>query len=228
MQAVDSPLLQGARVKIFLGEFGSGKTELAVNYALQIKALGCKTAIVDIDLVKPCFRTRENRKLLEKNEIEVVAPEQRLENADLPVLPHNLTRVLSQQDYQVVMDVGGGKAAIVLGQFSKLFASNPYQAMLVVNTCRPFTSTVAAIVELFHCIEHASRLKITGIISNTNLAGGTNEQHIQTGLAIAEAASAELAVPIHSVVIPEWLAGKVSTHYPIFVLKPYTQYPWMV
>ncbi|HWR42531.1 hypothetical protein [Sporomusa sp.] len=227
MQDTDSPLIQGARIKIFLGEFGSGKTELAVNYALQIKGLGFKTAIVDIDLVKPYFRTRENRSLLEKNGIEVVAPEQRLESADLPVLPHNLTRVLSQPDYQVVMDVGGGNAATVLGQFNELFINNPYQAMLVVNTCRPFTSTAAAIVELFHCIEHVSRLKIAGIISNTNLAGATTEQHIQAGLAVTEVAAAQLALPIHCVVIPEWLSGKVNTRYPIFILKPYTQYPWI-
>jgi hypothetical protein len=227
MQDADIPLIQGPRVKIFMGEFGSGKTELAVNYALQIKGLGFNTAIVDIDLVKPYFRTRENRSLLEKNGIEVVAPDQRLESADLPVLPYNLTRVLSQQEYQVVMDVGGGNAATVLGQFNELFTNNPYQAMLVVNTCRPFTSTAAAIVELFHCIEHASRLKIAGIISNTNLAGATTEQHIQAGLAITEVAAAHLALPIYCVVIPEWLEGKVSTRYPIFKLKPYTQYPWI-
>ncbi|TWH51965.1 hypothetical protein [Sporomusa sp. KB1] len=229
MQQSNSPFINDRRVKIFLGEFGSGKTELAINCAMQMKSLGFKTAIVDIDLVKPYFRTRESRSLLEKNGIEVVAPEQRWESADLPILPDNFTRVMEQQDYQVVIDVGGGSSAIVLGQFNQLFLASHYQAMLVVNTFRPFTSTVTAIVEVFHSIEQVSCLTISGIISNTNLAGETTEQHIKDGLAITEEAALKLAVPIIGVVIPEGLAEKASTYtYPVFTSKPYTKYPWMM
>ncbi|HWR38202.1 MAG TPA: hypothetical protein VN611_01765 [Patescibacteria group bacterium] len=220
-------LLSGAPVKILVGEFGSGKTELALNYALQIKEQGFKTVIVDIDLVKPYFRTRENRTLLEQNGIEVIAPEVRWENADLPILPHHLARVLGEKDCRVVMDVGGGESAVVLGQLNRLFASTPYQALLVVNTCRPFTNTVDAVVELHHRIENVSKLKITGIISNTNLAAETNEQHIYDGLTIAEAAAEQLAAPVLCVAVPEWLADKIDTRQPILVVKPHIQYPWM-
>ena len=80
-------LLTGERIKIFVGEFGSGKTELAVNYALRLKQQGYHTAIIDIDLVKPYFRTRESRALLEDKGIVVVAPEKKYSQAALPVLP---------------------------------------------------------------------------------------------------------------------------------------------
>lgn len=227
MREYDDLLAQGPRIKIMVGEFGSGKTELAVNYALQLKQAGFKTAIVDIDLVKPYFRTRESRALLEEHGVFVVAPEKRFTHADLPVLPQDLTRVLYQTDCQVIMDAGGGESSIALGQLHVKLAENDYQAMLVVNTRRPFTNTPDAIAETLARIESASRLKISCMVSNTNLGAETSEQHIRDGLAIVEKAAALLDIPVGWVVVPEWLAGKVTVNYPVFILKPYTQYPWM-
>lgn len=227
MQTNTDLLAQGPRIKVFVGEFGSGKTELAVNYALQLRQLGHQTAVVDIDLVKPYFRTRENRALLEERGVVVVAPNRKLAHSDLPIMPEDLTRVLYQQEYQVVMDVGGGESAIVLGQLNRKFNENPYQAWLVVNTRRPFTNTAAAVVQVCRRIEQVSRLTVSGIVSNTNLAGETTLAHIDEGLAVAEEAAGLLGVPIKWVVVPEWLADEVAVKYPLFVLKPYTHYPWM-
>lgn len=227
MQNYGDSLAQGARVKILVGEFGSGKTELAVNYAIRLQEQGHKTAIVDIDLVKPYFRTRENRALLENRGVFVVAPDRRLSHVDLPVMPENLTQVIYQDDYQVVMDVGGGESAIALGQLHHKLAEKPYQAMLVVNTRRPFTGTPEAIVTTLKRIEEVARLKISGLISNTNLAGETTLRHVTEGLAIVEQAAALAELPINWVVVPEWLAGQVTVNHPVFILKPYTLYPWM-
>ena len=215
------------RITIFVGEFGSGKTELAVNYALQQKALGTETAIVDIDLVKPYFRTRENRELLESNGVKVVAPDPRLSHADLPVLPHNLVEVLSQPTTHVVMDVGGGESAIVLGQLNRYFAQYAYQALLVVNTKRPFTSDVQGIIHTLQRIEQVSRLKISGLVSNSNLGSETTLEHIYQGLSIVEEAAQQLLLPVSWVVVPEWITAIPKVKTPIFVLKPYTHYPWM-
>lgn len=227
MQTNSELLAQGPRIKVFVGEFGSGKTELAVNYALQLRQLGHQTAVVDIDLVKPYFRTRESRALLEEKGVVVVAPDRRLAHSSLPTMPENLTRILYQEGCQVVMDVGGGESAIVLGQLNRDFSDNPYQAWMVVNTRRPFTNTPAAIVDTCRRIGQASRLTVTGVVSNTNLAGETTTDHIAEGLAITEQAAGLMGLPIKWVVVPEWLAGAVKVKYPLFVLKPYTQYPWM-
>lgn len=227
MDKQESVLARGPRIKVFVGEFGSGKTELAVNYALQLKEAGFSAAIVDIDLVKPYFRTRENRELLEEHGVVVVAPDRRLAHSDLPIMPEDLTRILYQQDFQVVMDVGGGESSIVLGQLNRKFADNPYEALLVVNTRRPFTDTPAAIADTCRRIEHASRLKVTGLVSNTNLAAETTLRHVEDGLAITAEAAALLGLPVRWVVVSEWLAGELATEYPVFVLKRYTHYPWM-
>lgn len=223
---ITDELVGSSRIKIFVGEFGSGKTELAVNYALALRRCGFPTAIVDLDLVKPYFRTRENRDVLEAQGVLVVAPEKRLSHADLPVLPHELARVLATDDYQVIIDVGGGDAAIVLGQVYRQLANGNYQAMMVVNTCRPFTSNPEGIISTLRRLEQVARLKISGLVSNTNLAEETTEQHVREGLAIVEQAARELDLPINWVVVPEWLKPG-NYGYPVFVLKRYTQYPWM-
>lgn len=219
-------LLSNARVTILVGEFGSGKTELAVNYALYLKDNGYSTAIVDIDIIKPYFRTRENRSLLEAQGIRVIAPEGRLAHADLPVLPQNLFPALYDTSMQVVMDVGGGESSIALGQISSQLAAVGYEALLVVNTCRPFTSTSEGIVEAVRRIQQASQLIVSGLISNTNLADETNLPQVLKGLEITEEAARQLQVPVRAVVVPESLS-MADLPVPVFVLKRYTHYPWM-
>jgi hypothetical protein len=219
-------LLSNARVTILVGEFGSGKTELAVNYALYLKENGYSTAIVDIDIIKPYFRTRENRSLLEAQGIRVIAPEGRLAHADLPVLPQNLFPALYDTSMQVVMDVGGGESSIALGQISSQLAAVGYEALLVVNTCRPFTSTSEGIVEAVRRIQQASQLTVSGLISNTNLADETKLPQVLKGLEITEEAARQLRVPVRAVVVPESLS-MADLPVPVFVLKRYTHYPWM-
>ncbi|WP_312562292.1 zeta toxin family protein [Anaerospora sp.] len=219
-------LLSNARVTILVGEFGSGKTELAVNYALYLKDNGYSTAIVDIDIIKPYFRTRENRSLLEAQGIRVIAPEGRLAHADLPVLPQNLFPALYDTSMQVVMDVGGGESSIALGQISSQLAAVGYEALLVVNTCRPFTSTSEGIVEAVRRIQQASQLTVSGLISNTNLADETNLPQVLKGLEITEEAARQLQVSVRAVVVPESLS-MADLPVPVFVLKRYTHYPWM-
>lgn len=216
-----------SRIQIFVGEFGSGKTELAINYAICLAMQNRKTAIVDIDLVKPYFRTRESRKLLEKNGVIVVAPDQNLSHSDLPIMPRDLTRTLYDSECRVVIDAGGGDSAISLGQINNQLIENSYEAILVVNTCRPFTSNADDIVGVIQRIEKLSRLKISKLVSNTNLAGETTVEHILSGLNVLENVSSRLDLPIKWVVVPEWIKENISLNYPIFYLKPYTLYPWM-
>lgn len=215
------------RIQILVGEFGSGKTELAIHHALWLASQGKKTAIVDIDIAKPYFRTRENRTLLEAAGVYVVAPEQRLANADLPIMPQDLTRILYDNSYQVVLDVGGGESAIALGQLRPQFEANGYEATMVVNTRRPFTADSEGIIRTLRRIEVVSRLTITGLIANTNLASETTVELVLSGLKVVKEAAEKLNLPVRCLVAPVWLEGMVHAETPICWLTPTTQYPWM-
>ncbi|MBP1765759.1 MAG: hypothetical protein H6Q65_2817 [Firmicutes bacterium] len=228
MEAYEQLLKGNSRVKILMGEFGSGKTELAMNYALALRANGTNTAIVDIDLVKPYFRTRDHNHVLEERGVVLVAPDKRLSNSDLPILPHDLSRILCDTNYHVIMDVGGGESAIVLGQLQQQLKAASYQASMVINTCRPFTRDKDGIIQTLRRIEQVSRLQISGLISNTNIAQETTSAHVYEGLKIVEAVAAELQLPILWVVVPDWLAENVKVDYPMFVLKRQIQYPGTV
>lgn len=220
-------LLGNSRIKVFLGEYGSGKTELAVNYAIAAKKQNANIAIVDFDLVKPYFRTRENRELLEAHNILVVSPEPKFSNADLPILPHDFIRTIYDERYQVIIDVGGGEAAVVLGQINQHLNAISYDAFFVINTFRPFSNSEQEIITNLRLIERAARLKVSGLISNTNLAASTTTENIIEGLQLVQEVGKQTKLPVSCVVVPEWLKENFNTEVPVFTLKPVTQYPWM-
>lgn len=214
------------RIKVLVGEFGSGKTELAVTLAAYMQQSGMAAAVVDMDLVKPYFRTREHKARLEAQGVTVVAPPVKLAHADLPVMPPDVTRVLLSPEYRVVMDVGGAKSAIVLGQMRDRIRQNGAEILMVVNICRPFSTTVADIVAAIANIESASGLAVTGLVSNTNLGAETTVEQVLDGLQMTRQVSAVKGLPLRWLVAPAWLFGKVSVAEPVLPLQPMTQYPW--
>jgi MinD superfamily P-loop ATPase len=61
-------------IVVIVGNYGSGKTEVAINLAVNRKRAGLDVRIADLDLVNPYFRTREARKPLAELGIDVVCP----------------------------------------------------------------------------------------------------------------------------------------------------------
>ncbi len=58
-------MLSDNRIRLIVGHYGSGKTEFAVNYTMKLAELGRKTAIADMDIVNPYFRSREKAQMME-------------------------------------------------------------------------------------------------------------------------------------------------------------------
>jgi hypothetical protein len=130
------------RITIFTGHFGSGKTEVAVNYALQTAERGKKTAIVDLDIVNPFFRTADVRNMLEDKGIKVVTPVYANTNVDVPSLPAEINTMFEDRSYSVVLDVGGDDlGARAVSRYKEQIAGEDHIHYFVVNTRRPKTNT---------------------------------------------------------------------------------------
>ena len=73
------------RLQVFIGNYGSGKTEIAINMALDASRQNC-VILVDLDVVNPYFRSSEKRDLLEQNNITVISPPYAMSTVDMPVI----------------------------------------------------------------------------------------------------------------------------------------------
>ena len=76
-----------SRLNIFCGHFGSGKSEVSINYAIKLAGEGKKVTVIDMDNVNPFFRSTDAKEILEKHGIELIASEFVNSNLDMPTVP---------------------------------------------------------------------------------------------------------------------------------------------
>ncbi|MBI6875395.1 ATP-binding protein [Clostridium aciditolerans] len=185
-----------SRIRIFTGHFGSGKTEISINYAIKLAKEGKKVAIVDLDIVNPYFCTRGIKKELEEYGIRVIAADPNLSNAELMVVPPEVLSVFNDKSYEVIMDIGGDdQGAVVLGQYNRYLREEPYDMYFVINNNRPLTSNNDDTQDYMRVIQAASRLKVTHLISNTNMSYETAVEDIITGDKTVKELSEKLNIP---------------------------------
>ncbi len=185
------------RITIITGAFGSGKTEVAVNYTQLLKRAGHNVGLVDLDIVNPYFRSRELTDFLKAHGIEVVSTQPGLEMADLPALSPRIFAFLQNEELRVVFDVGGYPVgAKTLGRFEPYFRAEAYDLWLVVNPYRPGYDDPEEISKLAQAIEAASRLRLTGIVDNANLGRETDRQSREEGSKVVEEAARMLNLPV--------------------------------
>lgn len=169
-------------IVIICGNYGSGKTETAVNLAVAEKMKGTDVKIADLDLVNPYFRTREAKKSLEDMGIEVVLPDRQYMHADLPIVTPAVAGIIKHPSELTIIDAGGDDAGVtVLASLANHLSSRPLHMLQVINLFRPFTENVQGCIKIKEEIEKSSKLKITGLVSNTNLIDETRPEHIYKG-----------------------------------------------
>ena len=185
------------RLTIVTGHYGTGKTEFSVNLALALAAEGARTALADLDIVNPYFRSREQKELLEAAGVWVVATSQALADADVPALPAELHAVLEDRAVRGVLDVGGDPSgARVLRRYRPRILREDYQLLYVVNAARPEVRTAESSAEYLRGIEAVTGLRCGGLVNNTHLCGETGPEDIREGAALAEEVSRLTGVPV--------------------------------
>ena len=169
------------RLTLFAGHYGSGKTNIAVNYALLLAAEGKKVCIADLDIVNPYFRTADSAKELKEAGVDLVSPQFANSNVDLPALPAEVYRLVQDKSLYGVMDIGGDdRGAYALGRYVPYIQEeNNYRMVFVANCCRPLTRTADEAMEVMAEIESACSLKFTHIVNNSNLGPLTDLQVIE-------------------------------------------------
>lgn len=195
------------RVTLLAGHYGSGKTNIAVNMALDEAAgnswqpesrHGGPIAIADLDIVNPYFRTEDSREDLEKAGIRLICSMYANSNVDLPSMPEDLYAITDDRNLRVFIDVGGDdRGALALGRISgALKAENSYEMFMVINCCRPLTRDAASTVEVLREIEAAGRIPFTGLINNSNLGRDTAPDDVLESLAYAREVERMSGLPL--------------------------------
>ena len=223
--------MEHKRVTLFAGHYGSGKTNIAVNYALLLAAEGKKVCIADMDIVNPYFRTKDSAKELEAAGVELIYPKFANSNVDLPALPAESYRLVQDKSIYGIMDIGGDdRGAYALGRFVPyLKEENNYRMIFVANSYRPLTRTPEEALEVMHEIEEACGLHFTDIVNNANLGNETTAQTVLDAVSYMETLSSLSGLPIfaHTAekTVARQLEGKLSPVLSLQLQEKYFDLP---
>jgi len=204
--------MEHKRLTLFAGHYGSGKTNIAVNYALALAKAGKKTCIADLDIVNPYFRTKDSAAVLEAAGVELISPQYANSNVDLPALPAESYRLVRDKSTYGIMDIGGDdRGAYALGRFTPfILEENDYRMAFVANCYRPLTRTAEDALEVMREIEAACGIGFTCIVNNSNLGPETTAQTVLDSLEFTEKLSRLSGLPVWLHTATEAVAAQLS------------------
>lgn len=182
-----------------IGGLGAGKTELAINLALlQAARLGeGRVDLLDLDIVNPFFRVRKVKDDLQKQGINVVTPDARVVNGDLPALPGRVWTALENPERSIVCDIGGGELGLrPLARLKEFVLRRETSVYFVINPFRPGFQSPSDMEKNFRHMESISALSVTHLVANPHLLGETTPDLFQKGVERVEALSRVVGLPI--------------------------------
>ena len=211
------------RMTIFAGHYGSGKTNLAVNRAVELRRDGAPVTILDLDIVNPYFRTKDSMKTLDALGIPLISSVYANSNVDVPAVPPAAYSAFDNKEMRVVVDVGGDDAgSVVLGRFRERIDPSEVMMLLVINRYRPLTRTPEEVLEVKEEIERASKFSFGGIVNNSNLGYESTAETLLETLPYAQEAARLTRLPVvyHAIredLYTDMLREKVPTLVPITI-----------
>ncbi len=217
------------RLTLFAGHYGSGKTNIALNYARYLHKQGYPVTIADLDIVNPYFRTKDNEKQLASEGINLICSPFANSNLDVPAMPKETYALIDSRTEYGVLDIGGDdRGALALGRYTpEIKEENNYEMLLVVNRSRPLTRTPEDTEVVMREIEAACGLQFTGIVNNTNLGQQTSAQDVLESVSYADAISRHINLPVFMTCCADYLyrslEDQIENLFPLHLQKLYYQ-----
>jgi len=219
--------MEHKRLTLFAGHYGSGKTNIAVNYALHLASLGEKVCIGDLDIVNPYFRTKDSAKEPAAAGVELISPQFANSNVDLPALPAEAYRLVEDKSTYGIMDIGGDdRGAYALGRYTPfILKEDNYRMAFVANCYRPLTRTPEEALEVMREIETACHMQFTCIVNNSNLGTETDASTVLDSLEYIQKLSEISGLPLWLTTVREDVAKSLPDAVPnVFPLRLQEKY----
>ena len=161
---------------VFIGEAGSGKSEIVLNIAHMLaEQTGKQVDLFDLDQTKPLYRSRDmlTSKVLRLGYAIAKKP-------FFSCISQNL--IVPLPGY-TLLDIGGGhQAAKFAGSYSDLLSKEDSVPVYIVNPYRPWTRSIEGVDGTMVHILNSIRLDHIYILGNPNLGKTTTEDEFIHGL----------------------------------------------
>ncbi len=213
------------RITLLCGHYGSGKTNIAVNMAMDLKKQYDNTVIADLDIVNPYFRTKDSKDVLEQAGIRLVVSQYAGTNLDIPAMPQEMYSLTDDRSIKAILDIGGDdRGALALGRLApSIRKEGDYEMLMVINRYRPLTRDAASTIEVMREIEYAGGIPFTGLINNSNLGDETTAQVVLDSVDYAEGVARASGLPLVCTTVEkslyEELSDKLERLFPL-TLQP--------
>lgn len=210
------------RLTLLCGHYGSGKTNVAVNMAFDLKTKCNNVAVADLDIVNPYFRTKDSLDEFENAGIRLICSEFANSNLDTPALPQEMYAITHNKNTKFVLDIGGDdRGAFALGRLvPHILQENDYEMLMVINCYRPLTPDAVSTIEVMREIEYACKMKFTGLVNNSNLGAETSCNDIKKSVVYAKEVEKQAGIPVVLTTVEQSLYNKLGNEIEnLFPLK---------